>query len=281
MPPLPVPAPLSVRSKIEIVWPHDNAPVREATLANVTAYLIAGQDNQPPPCDWDPIVRLWAGQNGAPAHVVATGHRRMVSEGGSTFPAWDFNDVDVSAAQDPTGKVAFFVTVDETSTYQNVWVHAADPRTIFPQADMPRGVTDHRPEAVDARIELVWPHDGAPVDQANLANITVYLFEAGSNTALAPGISWSPVVKLHHSLNVDPEKPGTTVVGQPRTVTVNGISFQAWDFNDVDVSAARDPLNRLYFWASVDGVTTYSNIWAHGADARTFFPVPEVLTSCR
>ena len=58
------------------------------------------------------------------------------------------------------------------------------------------------------------------------------------------------------------------------------VRFLAWDFNDVDISAARDPLNRIYFWVSVDGVPTDSNVWAHGADARTIFPQPDVLTSC-
>jgi hypothetical protein len=279
--PLPIPGSLPIRSKIEIVWPHDNAPVREATLANITAYLIVGPGNEPPPCEWDPVVHLWAGQNGAPARVVAAGQKRMINQGGSTFPAWDFNDVDVSAAQDPTGKLAFFATVDDTSTYHNIWIHAADPRTIFPQADMPRGVTDRQPKAVDARIEIVWPHDSAPAQEAKLANVTVYLFEVGSMVALSPSVSWTPVVRLHRSLNVDPEKPGTAVIGQPRTVTVNGLTFEAWDFNDVDVSAAQDPLNRLYFWVSVDDVVTFSNVWAHGADARTFFPEPETLSSCR
>ncbi len=273
-------APPFLRSKIEIVWPHDNASVHEATRANITAYLLAGPGNDPPPCDWDPVVRLWAAQNGAPARVVATGQKRMLSQGGSTFPAWDFNDVDVSAAQDPTGKLAFFATVGGVPTFHNVWVHAGDPRTIFPQADMPLGTTDRLPSALDARIEIVWPHGDAPVDQADRANITVYLFESGSKIALAPSMSELPVVRLHRSQNVDPEQPGTAVPGRPRAVTVNGITFEAWDFNDVDVSAARDPLNRLYFWASVDGVTAYSNIWAHGTDARTFFPEPETLSSC-
>jgi hypothetical protein len=55
----------------------------------------------------------------------------------------------------------------------------------------------------------------------------------------------------------------------------------AWDFNGVDVSAANDPLNRVYFWVSVDGVPTYTNVWAHGSDARTLFPQPDVLNSCK
>jgi hypothetical protein len=55
----------------------------------------------------------------------------------------------------------------------------------------------------------------------------------------------------------------------------------AWDFNDIDVSAANDALNRLTFWVSVDDVPTYSNFWAHAVDARTLFPQPDVLNSCK
>jgi len=50
-----------------------------------------------------------------------------------------------------------------------------------------------------------------------------------------------------------------------------------WDFNDVDVSAARDPQSKLHFWVEVDGIRTYSNFWTHGVDARTYLPNPDVL----
>ena len=133
---LPTPGQPYIRSKIEIVWPHDNAPVREATRANVTAYLIAGQGNEPPRCDWDPIVHLWAAQNGSPAHVVATGQKRLLSQGGSTFPAWDFNDVDVSAARDPLNRLYFWASVDDMPIYSNIWAHGADARTFFPEPEI-------------------------------------------------------------------------------------------------------------------------------------------------
>jgi len=47
------------------------------------------------------------------------------------------------------------------------------------------------------------------------------------------------------------------------------------------VSLANDPLNRLTFWVTVDDITTYSSVWAHGADARTIFPQPDVLNACK
>ena len=101
--------------------------------------------------------------------------------------------------------------------------------------------------------------------------------------AIPPTLSWTPTVWLHWSLNTDADLgTASRKLGVPRTITTSGgVKFVAWDFNDVDVSAARDPLNRLYFWVEVEGVPTYSNVWAHGADARTIFPQPDVLNSCR
>ena len=138
------------------------------------------------------------------------------------------------------------------------------------------------PSVVDAKIEIVWPHGGTAANGADLANITAYLFDAGTKQAIPPWLGWSPAVRLHQSLNVDAEEPNTTFLGVPRVISAqNGVQFLAWDFNDVDIRAAQDPMNKLYFWVSVDDVTTYSNIWAHGTDARTVFPQADILNSCR
>jgi hypothetical protein len=286
--------PHEVQARIEIVWPHDaegkEAPVREADLANITAYLIVGPPPgglgsgyaEPPPCDWEPKVWLWAALNAEPASPVALGQKRLITASGRTFPAWDFYNVDVSAAREPANKLTFFVTVEGVLTRFNIWTHAADARTLLPTQDIPTGTVTQRPSALDARIEIVWPHDNLPVTEAKLANITVYLFEQGTKRALSPDLGWLPTVRLHRSLNTETEVPGTDVVGVPRVITApNGIQFLAWDFNDVDVSAAQDPLNKIYFWVTVDGVPTYSNIWSHGADVRTVFPQPDILNSCR
>ena len=40
---------------------------------------------------------------------------------GRTFPVWDFNDIDVSAARDPANKLSFFVTVDGVEALPNIW----------------------------------------------------------------------------------------------------------------------------------------------------------------
>ncbi len=275
------PTPAAIQAKIEILWPHGGAEVRDAELANITAYLIMPGGNDAPPCDWSPTVRLWSARNAEPARVLAAGEKRMLTTNGRTFPVWDFNDVDVSAARDPMVKLAFFVTVDGVQSYPNIWIHAADARTVFPQADVPSAAIQWRPSTVDARIEIVWPHGGAPLQDARLANISAYLFAAGGKQALSPTLTWRPVVRLHRSLNNDPELPGSTVTGTPREVSAeNGVRFLAWDFNDIDVSLARDPLNQLFFRVSLDDTATYTNIWVHGAEPRTIFPQPDILNSC-
>ncbi len=270
------------------MWPHGGAAVQDADRANIKVYLIvpaAGTSGllHPPACAWTPVVKLWGALNAQPARVIGIGEKRMAVEGGRTFPVWDFNDVDVSAARDPSNKLSFFATVDGVRTLHNVWVHANDARTIFPQADMPTGVMSRLPATLDARIEIVWPHDSLPTDRATQANITAYLLSTNGTLAVPPGAGWLPTARLHWSLNNDPETPPDVgLLGVPRTMTAaNGVKFVAWDFNDVDVSVARDPLNRIYFWVSTDETVAAPNIWAHGTDARTIFAQPDSMQSCR
>ena len=267
------------------MWPHDGAPVRDAEQANITAYLVSETGNDAPPCDWEPTVRLWAAENSQSARPIAVGQKRMIATGGRRFPAWDFNDVDVSAARDPANKLTFFVTVDGVKTLHNVWVHAADARTIFPQPDAPADVVTRRPGAVDARIEVVWPHDDLPVDKATLANITAYLFESGTKQAISPELEWSPTLRLHQSTNADTETAeaySSAPIGVSRVITSEtGVGFLAWDFDNVDVSTAQDSLNKIYFWVSGDDVLTFPNVWAHGANTPTIFPQTDVLNSCK
>jgi len=281
--PTPLPTPTMVQAKIEIVWPHEGAPVEKAERANITAFLFTDAAGHVPPCDWEPSVRLWAALDAEPARFIKLGEKRFMRYAGRRFPVWDFNDVDVSAARDPAHKLTFFVTVDEVPTAHNIWTHAIDARTIFPRADVPTGLVDAVPAAVDAKIQIVWPHDNAPVDQAEKANITAVLFRHGTKEAIPPELGWKPTVRLYAALNteVGPVE-GEGMIGTPRAVTAGGFTYLVWDFNDVDVSAARDPLNKIYFWVGVDDVPTYPNVWAHGADARTIFPRPDVpAESCQ
>jgi hypothetical protein len=189
----------------------------------------------------------------------------------------------VSAARNPSNKLSFYVTVDDVRTYHNVWVHAQDARTILAQPDIPTNLLAAPPAEIDARIEIVWPHDGLPVEQAELANVTAFPFEAGTLSAISADAAWNPAVRLHRSLNADTESPSDPpVTGKARAVELEGGDVMlAWDFNDVDVRAAQDRLNKILFWVSVEGIPTYPNVWAHGADTPTVFPQVDVLESCQ
>ncbi|TAK35013.1 MAG: hypothetical protein EPO21_07860 [Chloroflexota bacterium] len=130
-----------VDAKIEIVWPHDSAPVTAAALANIEVYLFQSGTLTPVGQEFDNPVRLWKALNNNPASPVSTGQKTIVTRDGVTFPIWIFNDVDVSAAQDPANKIYFFARVDGVDSRHNVWTHGADPRTFFPQQDRPQAGT--------------------------------------------------------------------------------------------------------------------------------------------
>ena len=57
------------------------------------------------------------------------------------------------------------------------------------------------------------------------------------------------------------------------------VSILLWIVNDIDASAANDPRNIMLFAALVQNRITHPTVWAHGADARTFFPQQDMPTS--
>lgn len=272
--------PAAADAKIEIVWPHGGAPVTAADRANVAAWLFQPGTLNLAPCQWLPRAQLWRAIDNEPAKVVATTSRPdggRYFAGGRAVPTWDFNDVDVSAARNPQSKVYFFVTLEGTPARGNVWSHAADARTFFPQQHVPVG-TAPAGNAVEARIEIVWPHGNAPVSQARMVNVSAALFVPGTLQSVPP--DWNPTVRLLRALNQNVAEE--VAVGQKRLVSQGGVIYPMWDFNDVDVSVATDPVNKYFFRLSVDGVQTYSNVWSHGADARTYFPQLDTPTAaCR
>ncbi|MFN8532451.1 MAG: cellulase family glycosylhydrolase [Dehalococcoidia bacterium] len=260
--------------RIQIVWPHGNAPVAQAAKANVGVYLFEqGAKRAACPADQNAAVRLWRSVNAGIEEPVAVGVRKNEKVGDLVFPGWAFNDIDVSPAKDPASKVFFRVSVDGMTSSSNVWSHGADARTIFPQPDVPAGA-DGAPAAVDGKIEIVWPHSNAPVAQATKANIGAYLFHRG--TLKSVGVDWTPTVRLWRAVGSGQFEAIATAVKSVQQA--NGMSFPVWNFNDVDVSAAKDPAQKVYFRLSVDNVDSRSNIWSHAADARTIFPQPDVPT---
>ncbi len=273
----PAVAPQSVDAKIEIVWPQGDLPVSQARRVNITAYLFEPDTQRTVACDFGNTVRLWRALNNNPAANVASGTRRLVTRNGVTFPVWDFNDIDVSAARDPLNKYYFYVTVDGMPTNFNIWSHGADARTYLPNPPVPSSASG-RPDQVDARIQVVWPHgsNGQPqtVSRATLANITVALFYPGSQQSV--GTDFTQTLFLYRGLNNNPVDQ--VAKGVKRIVRQGNVSYPVWDFNDVDVSAAQDPVNKYYFRALVDNTQTFSTIWSHGVDARTYFPTPDQPT---
>ncbi|MBI4320816.1 MAG: hypothetical protein HY675_20175 [Chloroflexi bacterium] len=257
--------------KIEIVWPHDNKPVTETAKVNIGSYMFHRDSLTSVNPSWSPLVRLWRAINNGVEEEVATGRKRTVAQGSLSFPVWEFNDVDVGLARDPLNKYYFRVAVDGVRSFSSVWSHGADARTVFPKMDIPSEVLSSSPTFVDAKVEIVWPKDGLPVDKADKANVGVYIFEHGTTRSVP--LAFGNTVRLWRAQNNGPEKE--VAIGQRISKTEQGITFPVWTFNDVDVAAARDPLNKYYFRVSVDAVRSVSNIWSHGVDARTHFPIKD------
>lgn len=270
-----------IDARIEIVWPHDFAPIGQAQLANVGIRLFMPESLQPPDCGWRPKLRLWRAVNTEPALPLKNAEQRSVD--GQPFPYWEANDVDVSPAQDASAKVYFLVRVDGVDTATSVWAHAADARTFFPEQLVPSGLATGAIDAVDARIQIVWPHDAQGVQQsvseAPLANVMVTLFKHG--TRLSVPRNWRPAdITLYGAWNNEVARPlATTAIAAARQS--GAITYPVWEFNDVPVDRAMDPANRLYLWVEVNDVQSYPTIWAHGLDSRTFFPATdETIQGC-
>ena len=131
------------------------------------------------------------------------------------------------------------------------------------------------PTSIDAKIQIVWPIGNKPVSQATKVNIGAYLLERGSTKSICPDSTLKVV--LWRALNNDVEQ----LVGPGKMVLkgTGGGSVPSWEFNDVDVSAARDPVNKYYFRIAVEGTSSPNgNVWSHGEDARTYFPKQDVPT---
>lgn len=267
----------AVDATIAILWPHGNATVTEAERGNLTAYLRQSDSRWAVACDFAAEVTLWQAQNNDPAQPVATGVRRLAEFAGRRVPVWDFNDVDISAARDGRTKLYFSARVAGMACRSNLWAHGNDARTYMPQpfqAELELPITaEAAPAEVDARIQILWPHGGAPITAARLANISVDLFLHGTRTRLSPatfGAAWQPAIWLVRA--VDNAVGERAARGVPR-IEPGGAAH--WDFNDVDVSPARSPTSKVHFWIEVEGVRACSNFWTHGLDARTYLPNPE------
>ncbi|MGC8781502.1 MAG: WD40/YVTN/BNR-like repeat-containing protein [Anaerolineae bacterium] len=267
--------PPAVDARIELVWPHGGAAVTEAKRANIGLRLFGRNSLEPTPCTWSPRLTIWQAVDTNPAEPLEQATQRVVD--GQPFPFWELNDVDVGRATDPAHKIYFMVKGDSFDLATGIWAHGADPRTYFPQQDVPSGLTTDPPDAIDARIQIVWPHDAAgverPLAEATEANVAVLLFKHG--TRLSVPVGWQPPgLILYGAWNHEVGRPlAREAVAGVRTS--GAITYPVWEFNNIPVARGADPANRLFLWVAVEGIETHSNIWVHGADARTAFPVPD------
>lgn len=233
------------------------------------------------PCSFNNPLRLFRSLNNEVAEEVGAATPQSVTIAGRQTLLWQFDDVDVAQAIDPSNKYYFFMSVDGVPSNTNVWSHGEDARTSFPQQDAIAGLGPLGSE-VDARIEVVFPHDAQgnprPVAEADFVNLGVDVFTAG--TLVSAPADAELTVRLYRSLNNDIEE--FVGVAKKQIVSDGGVSHPRWLLDDIDVSAAKNPLNKYYFRVAVDGFATRSNTWSHGSDARTIFPEQDIPTSsCR
>ena len=263
-------------ARIEILWPHDWAPVSEAQQANLSLRLFQPGSLLPPVCTWSPDVTVWQATNNEPAAPIGQAEQRSVE--GAPFPVWELNDVDISAANDPDTKLYFMTRVAGADSATAVWAHAADARTFLPFPAQPSGIASPAAvRSVDTHIQIVWPHDAAgqpqPTESATLANVAVAVFDHG--TRLSVPASWRPKgITLYGAWDNEIARP----LAREATVQMKksgAITYPTWEFANIPVERAGDPGSKLYLWVMVEGVETYPAIWSHGADARTIFPATD------
>jgi hypothetical protein len=123
------PLPTAVDAPIQVVW------ARDSLNANITGVLLSPGTVQPVPCRWNPTVRLYASIDGGPTLSAGFGAKRMVTENGITYPVWDFNSIDISAAN--SGKsIDFWMDVNGVATHATRWTYSnAPPPTPVPTPD--------------------------------------------------------------------------------------------------------------------------------------------------
>lgn len=252
--------------RISIVWPGVVAP-----QVNVAVWPSTQVS-----CATTPRMTLFRARNNEPAEVVGTAgmvHRKILDES-TSFPYVEFTDVPV--AMGPDVKYRFF-----TDGASNVWVHGADPRTYYPQPVIPKGLVGTAPAQVDARIQVVWPHNKegrvAPPESARFVNVAVDLFEHGTLRSVPLDFPADfENLHLHIAQGNGPLLPRGPFRLDRIQTTVNGQSFPRWVFNDVPV----DPDVAYNFAVLMDGVEMFPSVWTHAKDARTYMPNPSAAPTC-
>ncbi|MGB0388447.1 MAG: hypothetical protein ACPGWR_26815 [Ardenticatenaceae bacterium] len=263
--------------QIAIVWPHDGqgnaTSVTDARMVNVSVW----PRNQVSCLDRPTNVGLYMTRNNAPAVLQESGELVLRTVNGVRFPSLEFNDIPVETADDSSIQHRFYADIaDELS---NVWVHAADARTIQPLSVQPDGYTTSG-DANRAWIQIVYPHNAqgafAPVERATFVNLATDLFQLNR---LGQRLSARPDDTANLNLLVaqgNQSLSRSSISPVKSTYTFGNNSYPRWDFNDIPVQ----PGQQFHFMIGNTGSGGSSSIWTHAEDARTIIPQPDAPAPC-
>lgn len=278
--------------QIAIVWPHDGQG-EQTSVELSRAINVSVWPAQQVRCDSDANYQLLVvKQNGLARVAAVAGEPTMRSVGAVNFPSLEYNDIEANLAGDRTVQYRLLTYGEVQPTRLdfagNVWIHAADPRTILPGPVLPLGLAEaSRPAAgYDARIQVVWPHDGrgnfTPVEEATYVNVAVDVFVHDTFDAAVPDVSgvYPFSVTL---LKADGNGPLEPVLRSAEVIThtANDLEYARWVINDVPVN----PAHATHFVVSLlpagsKATSPHTTVWTHASDARTILPNPPVPPSC-
>ncbi|HUE75516.1 MAG TPA: serine/threonine-protein kinase [Chloroflexota bacterium] len=268
--------------QVGVVWPHDGqgnaVGLDQARAVNVSLWPRV-QVN----CDVEPETGLlWVARDNEPARPVTSGAMIVLASiDGAQFPMLVINDVPADTAANPTASYRFFVRSPDS----NVWVHAADPRSKPNEPFVPTEQSEPNPSQIDARIHIVWPHNGrgepVPVEQATAVNVAVDLFAHGTTRSVPMDFDPKLVLRVAEGngpLREQDEAGQPIALASKITHTIDDRTFPRWVFNNVPVQPGR----QYHFLVDVtEGVEmAFPSIWTHGHDSGMSQSPPSIPPSC-
>jgi len=289
----------NLQPSIAIVYPDGGL----ANLANSTQVNLSVWPRYPVQCNCrHPWFEgggggLYVARDNEPMELLATpdeGEVVLRWDGDHWFPSQEFNNIPADLRGGH--QVRFVIGYRWGIGGGQVWVHSADARTLNPRPAVPTGHAEGTPGVsdnlrnLDARIQVVWPHDGQghqmPVGKARYVNVAVEVFEHGTLKAVrVPAgtlLLWG--AKGNEGSSV------LTRIGQPRGENLQPPEltyYQAGDeaypryvFNNIPV----EPGQQMHFMVEVRDPAPgpdkppfefHSTVWTHAVDARTYQPQPQ------
>ena len=65
------------------------------------------------------------------------GQPRVIDGSQFDYLIWDFNDIDISPANDPDKRIYFWLETEGVPDAPNIWTHGASGLTLAPEQDIP------------------------------------------------------------------------------------------------------------------------------------------------